>query len=824
MIRLGYYKKIDPGPVAGAVAPSQQLIDTEDHVDEMSTSMIIDNEGGAYLLSDEADALLMTPVTDIVDQSHETGDSWLSLRDLYFIQKIELTKNAIKRIKVNLRNTSGADQEVEFSIYGAEFETDYSINPVAKETIVIPAGTVDNQFEILFNVKNLNRHYYYLHIKRTNVTGVDIAYDENGGYGKLLQSSPDGADWDATNYDLKFIEEYANTNCFDVVDATAVIGGSKVQNLDTHVEIPPANNYSPRYDIVIMTKEGLFEVEEGIPASKPELPNTVETNELVVAHVYVPQEANSAEAMTVYQDDTNNQIRPRSVLERLRRVERKQNWDWIFNSPERIKVESEEFIDSGESVNIGEVNGLYQIVTKDQEVFTDDYKGNTKINVGASSLDHTDHTGGTVKLQRESTVTANWEVNPAGAVVAETRGAYFYSSTKDSRFLYNVFYAPYTMSFSQVQFATGYMTKVQGIRIWVIDFDTNTLIAKSNPTMMYELRNVGRGQATWNTFYFGSPVTIQGGRKYRFLIEAYPVAGSGNMAEIYAPCYAQSYTGAQKVHVEHRYLPYPSNVGYLAPKYYDRRDYYIPMKLLGSSSQYAVSGVIQSTVYAATGPIQIVKADINISLSAESRYTLEVSNDGGEHWYQMTGASYVFGSSSDSFCYRITFYTSNRGQTPILAFNSAEGYAVKFELTLTSGSTSELTGTLVTEAFDGAQIAKDYLSILADKFSHYEWFLTEMNEGEGTILVDIQNSDDGMSWSDWLTGLTLEDLEHVDVDYKEYDEAVEPDDWNLYCDFEADPTLGFFWNYARLKFHLSRPNAETPSPTVNKVGCVIILE
>lgn len=824
MIKVGYYKKIDPSPNPGEVAPAEQINDIQEHIDEASTADVVDNEGGAYLISTEQDALLMTPVTDIVDQSHESGDGWFPLRDLYLLQRIDLTKNAVKKMKVYLQNTNSVDQDVEFSLYGSQYEFDNSIDPEAKLTVTVPAGTTNGLFEILFNVNHLNRHYYYLYVERTNVDNVAIGYDTLGGYGKLLQTSPDGADWSTTNYDLRFIEEYANTNCFDVIDATAIIGGNKVQNLDTHVEIPPANSYAPRYDIVIMTSEGLLEVEEGIPAGKPELPITVENNELTVAHVYIPKEANSAEAMTVYQDDATAEIRTRSVLERLRRVERKQQWDWIFNSPERIKVESEDFLDEDDSTNIGLVDGTYQIVSKDKESFLDDYKGNTKINTSVTTLNHTDHSGGSVRLERENVSAASWEVLPHGSVVAETRGAYFYSKTKDSRFIYNVFYAPYTMTFTQVQFATGAMTNVQGIRVWVIDFDSNTLVARSNPTMMYEIKNVGRGQAAWNTFYFASPVTISGGRKYRFLIEAYPVAGSGKMAEFYAPCYAQSYTGAQKVHVEHRYLPYPSDIGYLAPKYYDRRDYYIPMKLLGTKDQYRVSGLIQSTVYSASGPIQMVNADVNITLSSESRYVLEVSNDGGEHWYQMTGNTYVFGSPSTDFVYRITFYTSNKEQSPVIQYRSDEGYAVKFELTLTSGSTSELTGVLVTDPFDGETICGNYLDILSDKFSHYEWFLTEMDEGEGTITMDIQRSDNGTDWADWLTGLTMEDLMNVDVDYKDYDEAVPENAHHLYCNFEATPTLGFFWNWARFKFYLSRPTADTPSPKIDKIGCVVILE
>jgi hypothetical protein len=832
---MGYYNFINTSIKGGHVAESNKINDIQASADEADSQPIMDLDGSAFLLDDSEDALIMSPITNYVDIHQDNGGVWQLLRDLYIRRKLDIQKNGIYKISVYLKNTLSSDRQVVFNIFQDDFDNDYTVTPLASQEKTIPANTPGTLYDIYFNLQHLNREYHYLEIDRSNVDGVFIEVTDRElnqvVIGEGLEDSPNGVDWTPQDIDLHFTEYYANTMSYDVVDAVAMIAGCKLNNLDTHVTVPSASTYADRMDMVVLQGDGTFDVIQGIPSNKPVISTITDPTDLIVAHLKVPQNAGSTDLIIVNQDDTTNEIRKRSQNERLRRIEKKQNWDWKFNPPVRLLTERTSNFMDGASTGIEWVDDHYEITSKTKDDYRDTYKTNTGINTAQTSLDHSNHTDGIVKLPVIGSVTDDWEltyytVSPqvgADPPVVEARGAYFRSSSEDSRFIYNVFYSPKTFSFNKLTLALGRLENSSGVYLRVIDYNTDKLVKDSQILTTANYHNTTRGNNAWQDFHFSSQVTLQKGRKYRILIIAIPT--SGKCSEIYIPCYNSNRPNALavKAHVENRYLTYPHNIGYMNPKYYDVRSYFIPMKFdTHTVNRYASSAWLVSNNHHALGNIGKVTPKINIDLDDNTGFTLQVSNDGGASFHTVTGSSYTFGTVGADFIYKIQLTSADGKGTPIIQYDDGDAYAVDFMFDLSTGGTPINDGILITTPFNMAQLCKDYFGVTRDIFSHLEWLLTRFDAKEGTVSIDIQKSDNGTDWSNWMTGLNAEFV-NMNIDYNEYDDAVDPLERNLYCDYKHNPTWGFYWENVRFIFHLSRPTINDDSPRVYMVGEQCIL-
>ena len=828
----GYYKKANSTIRGGYPAYASKINEIQENVDIAISSEISDLDGPAFLLSAEQDALELTPVTNGIDLYHTgTVNYWLSTENMYVRRKLDIVKNEIQKISIKLKNSGAEEQKVSFRLYTDEFDKDDQIDPIATYSITVPAGTVETEYDLNFAAKHLNREYHYLYIERTDNPDVYIGcLEEIEGQPEFevnIEISPNDYDWDESpSRDLWFEEYYAGSMSFDIVDAVAVINGRKVNNLDTHLEMPAASVEADRIDIVYMDGRGWLLIEEGIASTDPEASSMIEPIDLVIAHIDVPRACSSSLLMTVDQTDTYGENRPRSQEERIRRIIQKQEHDWEFNPPERITEERYSGFGSGESIEWNS-DGYYEIGTvQGTEYLTDTFKPPTTIDENATSNVDIDDENGIITLKKTSTAHSDLEMLAVGDMITESRGAYFRSTTEQSRFFYNVFYPPTNLNVTEVELALGALTNATGVCLWFIDYTTDTLVMKSDVLPIAEYKNVERGRAQWQNFTFPSTMELTGGNKYRIIIEAIPE--TGKMAEIYAPVYASTNQPTTKVHVEHRYLTYPHRVGYLSPKYYDVRDYYIPMRFNNVAQDvYESTGTIIGEAYTAGHEIKKVRTDLNINLVSETGYKVYVSNNNGETWYQYSGSSYTFSAPTTSFKYKIVLTTSNTSKTPIIQYNTRKQYGLKFTF-ICDSDTPAAEATLTTTVFDGQTIAYTYLGTAntEDNFSMWEWLLTKIDPQGGTVTVTVKYSNNNSSWYDWgpIDSVDLLDaFENTDPEYHDYPETYEEFRYNHYCDWDGATPQPFAYRYFKYEFVLTKEDndVDAPSPRVYMVGAIM---
>lgn len=216
-----------------------------------------------------------------------------------------------------------------------------------------------------------------------------IRYDRGGNYTEGLEASYNGVDylpanllddqvtWDSensvaiayeTNYDLYFEQVYSSGNTYLINPAACMVMGQKTYPIDTHVTIDGPSRNGNRIDLISLTDDGLLNVTSGEPftGTAQEENYPINTSGFKVAYITTYQNSidswvcpncgttnqgnivNCANCDNVLnltntriplieQDDDNGITRQRDVLERLRRLEKKLDYQIQNNIPSRIK-------------------------------------------------------------------------------------------------------------------------------------------------------------------------------------------------------------------------------------------------------------------------------------------------------------------------------------------------------------------------------------------------------------------------------------------------------------------------------------------------------
>jgi hypothetical protein len=168
---------------------------------------------------------------------------------------------------------------------------------------------------------------------------------------------------------------------------------------------------------------------------------------------------------------------------------------------------------------------------------------------------------------------------------------------------------------------------------------------------------------------------------------------------------------------------------------------------------------------------------------SETYYKFEVSNDGGNNFFQMTGPNYTFTSQTgQSFVWRLTFYTNNPTKTPAMYYEAKKQYAIKFVLNLSSG-TPPTNGQLISATFNGPGIVQYALgqaqspsdTVVVDRFNRFEWLRLWCSENSGNISVDFEGSNDGTRWDTVKSGVSLTEIGQSPT---MYGESVDFDEYN----------------------------------------------
>lgn len=826
-----YYDDVGEDSIKpGYSAKSEDINEIQAHIAAAIAQEVSDNEGNAFLLDPVEDAFKLTPATTLTDQTNQvtTNSDYKDLKDVYVRQKVRITKSSIKTFYITLKNTATSSISVNFELRAPLLEVDDS-DPIATYSLTLPASTSSTVYPLQFNADHLVAGDYYLIIQRTNATGLQILYDKSGSYTdgegnniKGMEESADGVTYNSLDYSLWFYEEYGTTATFDIQSSIAELSGEKIQNLDTHITISAASAYGNRKDIVCFTPRGWFETVEGDVAATPELPTAkIPTNYLPIAEITILKNQSNATNMTVDQDDTLGEYRKRSLLERMRRVEKKLDYVYTQNAPQRIKYPGPiPFIDAGNSSNVAWDSNSNSYVLSNTQTQTQNWtlKDNNLIDIeSTTNIDHTDLTDGIAKLLTTETYslpvycdisnypnhgTWNWtdytyaDSNRTSYYIAihteVDEGGYLYDQVPDLRTFENV--------------KTLHCCVFKWNSDWTNPYSGWEYIAEANSVEISDY------DTTKNQF-------VPGQIGPQFLFPTLPWLDPGWYLFVYYPdpldqskpaiVHATSFRSTDWTDT----YKYSTQTGVFMGRYpmrkiiagneksgiveyIKRTEEAITHHVTFKKPAYQSGGVLVSSPLVTSADISSVSIDMNLTLPSGTSYKLEVSNDGGTTFYQMTGSTLSFTNTSGcrSFVWKLTLYTTDGKTTPILSYDSDKGYALQANLVLGGGAPAT-DGTLVTTSFDGATISKDVLRTNIDKFSHWEWLrvfatapttATEETEQGTSLLINIEARNDASTYYTIKEGLRLGDLSHESVDFSLYEGTVEPDEYNYDCLIDPD--------------------------------------
>lgn len=763
----------------------------QSNIETAFVQTIIDNLGDAYVISDEDDSFELTPIenlsTGIYDQIHEVNNDWQDIQDLYVLQKIPLAKSSVEKIYLSFKNESLVDNiNVNTELLDGNQEL------LGSATLEIPANTAATQYELSFAEHHLPIDNVYLKIKRTNTAGVYIEFDNTGSYESGMQTSPDDSDYEDINGDLYFKQSYATQSTFDVTKGVAVIQGNKIHNLDSHVTIPPASAFGDRIDIVVMDRDGTFDVIEGTPATEPEEP-TPDEDRLIIAYVTVYQNQPQSVNMDVDQDRTLGRTRLKSIPQRVRDVEQELNWRSLHDIPERIKynLSGTSLIGSGSSNMTWDGDlSAYRLTSNEivRKAWT--FKGDENI-ASTYQIDHSDHTNGIIKL---ATTTYNYEEvyighdNTHRSVTSRVCRTYR-NKSKVSRYPGGFFTIKNTRKLTQVGVDLRRATNVNRARIIVCKrvgknlthFETSNWVSASN-----------FDQRLWMpTYYTFSGTKWLTPGEYAFIVMPEPKYTSTTKPGILIADVWYSYTKGINNNAYGEWIGwYPVTIPSSDTGSYrygvtlaSRPGRSMGTVVKTQAPGYTKYGTVTSSPLATGSGIASVTVDKNLVIPSETYYKLEVSNDGGNNFFQMSGDSYTFTSQSgQSFVWRLTLNTNNTAKTPYIQYSTIKQYAIKFTLTLSAGS-PPTSGQLVSAIFNGPGIVQYALgysqnvgdALVVDRFSRFEWLRLWASNNDGFINIDFEGSDDGTYFNTVKAGVNLEEISQGPT---MYGEAVDPDEYN----------------------------------------------
>lgn len=389
-----YYNRIQGTLETGKTARADDI-----HLIQSSTSRAIrdatiDIGGTSFILGGAEDAFKLYATNQHTDQSnlnYNENGCWVSFYDKYLRQPIDIDKSSIESIRVQMMN----DSHITTTVYAEIRDEDFELVKEAHATL--PKYTTSD-IEFYFNLKHISIGRYYLVIRPVDISSTDLAksgdeiyydekenysreeisrsyfdyltsegviqneyflikYDADGNYNKGLEASYDGSTYlnanlledgltvdsegdieSENNPDLYFEEIFSSGNTYLIKNTSAaVVLGEKVYPLDTHVTIDAASNNGDRTDLVTLTTDGHLVVTKGAVYTDPKNKNyPVNTSGLNIAYI-TTYKASKNKLPFIEQDDENGLTRQRDILERLRRVEKKINYQVVNNSPTRIQ-------------------------------------------------------------------------------------------------------------------------------------------------------------------------------------------------------------------------------------------------------------------------------------------------------------------------------------------------------------------------------------------------------------------------------------------------------------------------------------------------------
>ena len=366
----------------------------ESITDMFGDACILDGDEEALKITPTPDHI------DQENKNFDDADPYISFYDRYFRQKITTEKSEIQSIRVQMQNDSRVEPTIFAEIRDLDMNLKQEANVKLTSTIE-QEDPIDVEFIFNLEHLPVGDYYFVLRpvdISSTDLieNGDESIYDvitedmfkikidKGGNYNEGLEASYNGTDYlnsnlldgevqfdgdiavtSENNYDLFFEQVYSSGNTYLITPGYCMIGGQKVHPVDTHITIDGPAKGKNRIDLVTLTEDGYLEVTQGIPYVGKAEEDNYPTNAIGLKIAYITTYANSADSWTcpncgtvndgnaqscsecdtttnnkiplIEQDDDNGITRQRDVLERLRRLEKKMNYQVQNNIPSRVK-------------------------------------------------------------------------------------------------------------------------------------------------------------------------------------------------------------------------------------------------------------------------------------------------------------------------------------------------------------------------------------------------------------------------------------------------------------------------------------------------------
>lgn len=170
--------------------------------------------------------------------------------------------------------------------------------------------------------------------------------DANGEYGGTFDSyleKTQSTVFEKTSYSLYFKDVYANDINYSCNGGEAIVGGQKVICMDSHVTISGSHEYGNVLSLVYMDNLGYLHSANSKASMNQtstnikdwEMEDVLPPEYLLIAKVLVYSDV--TKEPLIIQDDTNQETRPRSHHERLRRLEKELDYTADLAIPPRLK-------------------------------------------------------------------------------------------------------------------------------------------------------------------------------------------------------------------------------------------------------------------------------------------------------------------------------------------------------------------------------------------------------------------------------------------------------------------------------------------------------
>ena len=412
-----YYNRVTGSLKASEIARSEDIHLIQSSIQTAFQEVIRDMFGAGCILGGDEGDLKVIPTPDHIDQenmNYEEETDFISFQDRYLKQSIHIEKSEIQSIRVQMINTS----TYEPSVFAEIRDIDFNLIKETNAKLESSEDPIDVVFT--FNINHLPLGEYYFIIRPVDMSSSDgtittdsfkVRYDRGGNYHEALDVSYDGLNYlpaiqlelidtiegtdiystdIGNNFDLFFEHKFSSGNTYLINPAPCIVLGEKVYPIDTHVTIDGPSPQGDRIDLISLNTNGELVVTQGLPytGAKTEDKYPINNTGLKIAYITtfknssvqwvcpscgtindgsmesctICNSASNSKIPLIEQDDDNNITRQRDVLERIRRLEKKLNYQIENNIPSRVKyicivdpimaIKAEEIVEKDSSGNI----------------------------------------------------------------------------------------------------------------------------------------------------------------------------------------------------------------------------------------------------------------------------------------------------------------------------------------------------------------------------------------------------------------------------------------------------------------------------------------